>query len=251
MTPTPTPTVTGAAALPRVNLLPPEIHQQAYARRITAGLAALVVVAVITTGLLYLQARHEVRSAQNDLDKQAAQQQELISEKGKLDVVGQVRAQVDATEATLTYAMGSQLSWSVILTNLAKVTPKQITYSSIDASILDQTAPSSAGGQLPGPGVVGNLALKGTTPIHEDVAALMRATKKVPGLVSPYFTNSTEGMLSGSLQMGVTFDASSSIIEWPTILGPYATGAIDATSAPTKAVTGTATSKTAPAAGNQ
>src|SRR5438309_5065827 len=86
----------GAVVLPRVNLLPPEIHEAARFRRFQLAMAGAGVAAVAIVGFLGYSAHHGVSSAQGQLDAAKQQQSSLQHQLAGLQSVRDVYTQVAA-----------------------------------------------------------------------------------------------------------------------------------------------------------
>jgi len=80
-------TATILADLPRVNLLPPEIHENRDFRRLATGLGALVALSIVGVGALYVHGKSAVQSATDALAADQQQQVTLQRELTKLQYV--------------------------------------------------------------------------------------------------------------------------------------------------------------------
>lgn len=194
-----TSTVTRLAALPRVNLLPPEIEEQRRFRRVQAGLGAAVAVAVGVVGLLYANASSGVGEAQEQLDAARAKTARVNAETRRYAHVPQVYAQVAASEAMLTQAMGKEVRWSYYLNDLSLsipgrvwLTQLQITQN-VDAANGTGGQSASGSGENPlAPTGIAQITFRGTARSHDDVAAWLEALAKQRGYTNPSFSTSTE-----------------------------------------------------------
>lgn len=203
------------AALPRVNLLPPEIEEGRRLRRVQAGLGAGVVGAVAVVGVLTLMAAQQVSSAQDDLDGSKAQGQTLQAQVDSYADVPAVYAQVDAAEAQLSQAMGSEIRWSYFLNDLSLRTPSKVWLESLTVTSQDAAAAAATAtgtGEYLQPGLA-QISVEGRGYRHNDVAAWLEALSKEKGVSQPYFTTSkqdtvgTEDAVSFTSQATVTEDA--------------------------------------------
>jgi Tfp pilus assembly protein PilN len=211
-TPTVQQTSTQLVALPRVNLLPPEIEAARRFRRVQAGLGAGVAAAVVVAGALVVMANGQVNDAKDDLATAKSRGASLQAEQAKYAEVPLVYAQVEAGEAQLSQAMGKEIRWSYFLNDLSLRTPAKVWLTgmtvteSVDAPVA--AAPTSQTYGTPG---IGTITFQGKGYRHNDVAAWLRALGNQPGLADPYFTNSTQEKIGA--EDSVTFDSQAVITE--------------------------------------
>jgi Tfp pilus assembly protein PilN len=214
MTTTATETTT-LVALPRVNLLPPEIGAANRLRKLQIGLGAGVGASVLVVGALVLAAAGQVSDAQDGLDASKARGTALQAETNKYADVPAVYAAVDAKEAQLTLAMGKEIRWSYFLNDLSLITPGKIWLTNLTvAETVDAAAVAApvAGTAVPvGPATIGTLTVTGKGSEHNDVAAWLRALAGQKGLTDPYFTRSTQEVIG--TERAVTFDSQAKITE--------------------------------------
>ncbi|HLZ37285.1 MAG TPA: hypothetical protein VKP64_05905 [Mycobacteriales bacterium] len=147
-----TSTVTRLAALPRVNLLPPEIEEQGRFRRFQAGLGAAAAVTVGVVGLLYVNASGSVTEAQQGLDAAQAKTATVNAETSRYAHVPEVYAQVAASEAMLTQAMGKEVRWSYYLNDLSLSLPGRVWLTQLQITQNVDAAASSGGQSASGSG---------------------------------------------------------------------------------------------------
>jgi Tfp pilus assembly protein PilN len=197
MTTSATETTTTLVALPRVNLLPPEIGAARRLRKLQAGLGAGVGASVLVVGALVLAAAGQVGDAQDGLDTAKAQGTALQAETNKYADVPAVYAAVDAKEAQLNLAMGKEIRWSYFLNDLSLITPGKVWLENVTvAENVDPApvaaAPAVAGAAPVNPAGIGTLTVSGRGFQHNDVAAWLRALAGQKGLANPYFTLSEQ-----------------------------------------------------------
>jgi Tfp pilus assembly protein PilN len=189
-----------AATSPRVNLMPPEIAEAARFRQIQALLGAGIGLAVVVVALLYLNAHNSVSSAQTELDQAVQQQASLQTKLDSLASVAQTFAAVEARQAMLSQAMGSEVRWSGVLSDLSIRMPSNVWLTGLTVTETPATAaaPASAqtlGGTAPAasaPVAIGTLTFSAFGLKHDDVAAWLDAMAKEPKFSNPAFTSSTE-----------------------------------------------------------
>jgi Tfp pilus assembly protein PilN len=216
MTSTATETTTTLVALPRVNLLPPEISAARRLRKLQVGLGAGVGASVLVVGALVLAAAGQVADAQDGLDASKARGAALQSETNKYADVPAVYAAVDVKEAQLSLAMAREIRWSYFLNDLSLRTPGKVWLTgmtveeTVDSGVPGAT-PAVAGTQtLATPGI-GTITFAGSGYEHNDVASWLRALAGQKGLADPYFTRSTEEKIGD--QDAVTFDSQAVITD--------------------------------------
>lgn len=214
MTTTATETTTQLVALPRVNLLPPEIGQARRLRKLQAGLGAGVGASVLVVGALALAAAGQVSDAQDGLDTAKARNSQLQAETAKYADVPAVYAAVDAKKAQLELAMGKEVRWSYFLNDLSLRTPGKVWLDSVTVSEVVDASPAGTAvplaQTLTTPGV-GTVTFSGHGYQHNDVASWLRALGQQDGLADPYFTKSAEEAIGD--QDSVTFESQAVITE--------------------------------------
>jgi Tfp pilus assembly protein PilN len=180
--------------LPRVNLLPPEIAEAKKLRKVQMGLGAAGFGAVALVGLLYMGASHSVSSAQQALDTAQSRQTSLNGQIGKYgDVTGTI-AKAQAAQVQLTNAMGDEVRFSKLLTDLSLSVPSTVWLKGLSFA---GPAPTGAAPTSPSSNAIGTLTVSGAGFTHDDVALWLEAVAGIGGTgkntyANPYFTNSTE-----------------------------------------------------------
>jgi Tfp pilus assembly protein PilN len=179
----------GAAALPRVNLLPPEIAEAARFRRVQLAMGGAVLVAVVAVAGLHMHAKSGVSSAQQSLTAAQASNTVLQSKLNGLAHVSATYAAVQNQRTMLQSAMGTEVNWSSMLADLSLRMPSNVWLTAIQA-----TETSAPGSQTPTtvPGTIGTVLFSGVGYQHSDVAAWLIALAKERGYTQPTFTGSTE-----------------------------------------------------------
>lgn len=203
-------TTTRTATPPRVNLLPPEIGEQARFRKVQTGLALAVLAAAGLAGLLYFMAAGEADEASRELDASRATTATLQADAAKYAEVPQVYSQVAAAQAQLAQAMGQEIRWSYYLNDLSLRIPEDLW---LDRLTVTQNVDATAG-TLPtanptSPAAVATVTFEGTALEHVDVAAWLRSLLKMQGHYDPYFTRSDRSTIGDTPV--VNFDSSVSI----------------------------------------
>ena len=194
-----TSTVTRLAALPRVNLLPPEIEEQRRFRRFQAGLGAAVAVAVGVVGLLYVDASGSVTEAQQELDAAQAKTATVNAETRRYAHVPEVYAQVAASEAMLTQAMGKEVPLVVLPERPEPVDPRpRVAHATADhperrrGGLHRRSVGVGQQRQPARPHGIAQITFRGIARSHDDVATWLEALAKQRGYTNPSFSTSTE-----------------------------------------------------------
>ena len=147
VTTTEAPQQASSAAMPRINLMPPEIAESARLRQVQLVAVLIVILAIAIDVVLYLGAHKKVSTAQSALNDAKTQQTELQSKLDSLASVQQTFADVQAKQALLTSAMGEEVRWSYVLNDLSLRMPSNVFLTSLAVSetALPGTAPRAAG----------------------------------------------------------------------------------------------------------
>jgi Tfp pilus assembly protein PilN len=191
-------TSTSVGALPRVNLLPPEIAEAQRFRRFQLAMGAAVVVAVVAVGGLYWHTKHDVSSAQSQLNAAQAQQAATQQKLNSLQSVGTTYADVAAKQAELASAMGQEIKWSNVLNDLSLRIPSNVWLTAISAteSTAGGTATTSpATGAVVDPDAIGSVNFSGVGLKQGDVATWLDALAREKGFIDPTFSSASEGLI--------------------------------------------------------
>lgn len=184
------PVGTGLVALPRVNLLPPEIGEAARFRRVQLALGGGVLAAVGVVALLFVGASSSLSEANTELEASTATGSQLQGETAKYADVTAVYAQAAAAEAMLTQAMGEEVRYSQFLNDLSLTVPDNIWIKNI--AFNQAAVPPALGSTEPG---IGTVTFSGVAFKHDDVAVWLESLAKQKGYANPYFSNSTEALI--------------------------------------------------------
>ncbi len=189
---------TGVAAMPRVNLMPPEIAEAERFRRLQLAMGGAVVIAAVAVGGLYMHARSGISSAQNQVSSAQTQNTALTAKLNGLASVKQTFAAVQSKQQLLQQAMGQEINWSYMLNDLSLRLPSDVWLTAIQASEVVPGIGTAAGAgsatALPGAAAsdIGTVAFSGVGLRHDNVAAWLDAMSKEHGFTQPTFTGSTE-----------------------------------------------------------
>lgn len=181
----------GPVVLPRVNLLPPEIAEGRRLRRIQYGLGAAVLGAVGLVAAGFVLASGAAGSAQSEVDAARAENSKLTAESAKFSSVTAVYAQAAAAQGMLTQAMGQEVRYSRLLSDLSLSVPQNVWLTQLTYS---QTPPSQPTLGMPGTGI-GTMTVTGKAFSHDDVAVWLESLAGQKSLQNPYFSSSTESLI--------------------------------------------------------
>jgi len=184
------PVGTGVVALPKVNLLPPEIAEQARFRRIQIALGGGVLAALGVVALLYVGASSSLSEANAELETANAAGAQLQAESAKYGDVTAVYARAAAAEAMLTQAMGEEVRYSQFLNDLSLTVPENVWVKNV--SFAQAAVPPALGSTVPG---IGTVTFTGVGFKHDDVAVWLESLAKQKGYTNPYFSSSTEALV--------------------------------------------------------
>jgi Tfp pilus assembly protein PilN len=182
-------TGSGLAALPRVNLLPPEIEERRRFRRIQYGLGAGLLATVGVVAALYVGAAGSVTDANEELTVAKADGSSLQAEAAQYKDVTAVYTQAAAAQAMLTQAMGQEVRYSELLSDLSLSIPENVWVKNV--SFTQAAAPPAVGSTEPG---IGTLTVSGVGFSHEDVAVWLESLVS-DNYSNPYFSSSTEALI--------------------------------------------------------
>lgn len=206
--------LTTGFTLPRVNLLPPEVHQARKLRRLQVGLGVGLAGLVVVIGAAYLVEDQNAHQASDDLASVQAQSVTLNAQKAQYADVPQTLSAIDAAETARQTAMTNDIAWYRYLNDLSYVTPPntwltQLTVNMAGASGASTTAAAGLPSPTSSTPSIATITFAGTAKNHNDVASWLDAIAKEKGWTNVYFTNSTVGAI-GSTPI-VTFASSASV----------------------------------------
>lgn len=192
-------TTTRIAELPSVNLIPPEIQEERNFRRLQAGLAAIVVLAIAGVGALYVHDRKAVHQGQAELAAAQETQQRLQREMNGLRDVTETANQLQAAENALTQVRSTNVRWSDTLADLSASLPDGVWYTSL--GIKETVQPGAYPKSTAVPLEVGTIQFGATGyvhkqvdgwPVHNVVAGWLDAMSKIVYFSDAMFSTSQE-----------------------------------------------------------
>jgi Tfp pilus assembly protein PilN len=184
----------GIAAMPRVNLMPPEIGEAERFRRLQLAMGGAVIVSAVLVGALYQHAKSGISDAQTQVDTAQAQHTALQTKLNTLSTVSQTFADVQAKQAVLQEAMGQEIRWSYMLNDLSFRIPSNVWLTTIQATE-NTTLGAAASTDPAAAGALGEVAFSGVAFKHDDVATWLDSLAKEKGYSDPTFSNSTENLI--------------------------------------------------------
>jgi Tfp pilus assembly protein PilN len=186
---------TGRAPLPRVNLLPPEVHQARQLRRLQLALGAGVAFVALAVGGVYLLEAQDANAAKESLSAAQAKGSTLNAQKAQYADVPRTLAAIDSAEAARQSAMAQDVQWYRYLNDLSYVTPKNAFMQTLDVSL------NQAGATTANPVAhagIATVTVTGAAKAHNDVATWLNAAAKEPGWTDAYFTSSEKQDMNGA-----------------------------------------------------
>ncbi|MDX6285424.1 MAG: type pilus assembly protein PilN [Frankiales bacterium] len=194
---TPTLTTTQLAALPRVNLLPPEIAERRRARLVQVGMGAAFAASVVVIGAVYMLAHQGATNAKSDLEAAQTLNTSLKAQVTKFDGDQAKRADLISQQGLLTTAMGREIQWSHFMNDLSLRIPenvwvKHITFT--ETAVPGGVAPPANSAALPDAGL-GKITFEGVAYTHDDVATWLDSLAREKGYANPYFTTSVTAFI--------------------------------------------------------
>jgi len=184
---------TDVAAMPRVNLLPPEIAEAQRFRRVQMGLGGAVVAAFAVVGVLYVGAMSDAGSAEEELEQTQAKSVALKGEERRYAAVPAVAKALEDADKRLAGAMGEEILWSNVMNDMGLTIPRRVWFTNFSATQTltsgTKAAPATAAGPVLSTGI-GQVKIEGIAYGHKDVATLLDALAKQEGHRDPYYTAS-------------------------------------------------------------
>ena len=187
-------TATTAGALPRVNLLPPEITERQVLRRVQTGIGAGVLAALAVTALLHLSATSSVAEAQEQVDAASVQHSQLVQRAAAFRDVTAVYARTAAAEAMLVDAMSEEVRYSRFLNSFSHTLPERVWVTDL---VFTQGGGSGAAAATPATAGIGTVTISGTAYSHDDVAVWLESLAAQEGYDAAYLQSATERRLGG------------------------------------------------------
>ena len=179
------------APVPRVNLLPPEILAARGFRTVQIRLALLVVTTFLVAGGGVVWAQLRVAGARAALDATTAQTAVLHRQEATYAEVPRVGQQVTEAKAVRELALGQDVLWYRLLSDVALATPSTVWLTTLNASLSGSPSTAGAAGAAGkgGPSSdpltptgIGTVLVTGSAAGYPDVAAWLDSIVRVSGL---------------------------------------------------------------------
>jgi Tfp pilus assembly protein PilN len=181
-------------ALPRVNLLPPEIEERRRQQVVKVALGGAVVASMAVVAVLFLGAVSQEHSAKQALASSKSQNDALQRQAAQYADVPATYVAVASAKTQLGQAMGQEVRWSYFLNDLSLRMPTNVWLTKL--SITQSVDGTPAGGSASGAGTalftpgLGQITVEGNALVNNDVAAWLESLARQKGLNQVYFTDS-------------------------------------------------------------
>lgn len=177
-----------ALALPRVNLLPPEIAARARLRRVQLALGGGLLATAGVVAVLYVGAAAGVSEAGDELTAASGRGAALQTEARSYGEVNAVYEQAAKARALLVSAMGEEVRFSTFLDDLSKTVPEHVWLKDVTFTQVPPVGTATAPG-------IGTASFTGVGFRHEDVATWLETLEAQPGFTDPYVSDATAGTI--------------------------------------------------------
>lgn len=194
------------SALPRVDLLPPEIGQRSRQRRVQVAVGCGLLAAVGVVAALSTAGEAARQDADAELTVVSARGAALQAETAKYVDVLAVHQRADGAQDMLSLALAEEVRFSELLDDLSRTVPDNVSLDAVTFSQPTPAPPAVAGGE---PGI-GTVTFTGAALSHDDVAAWLDSLATQDGYAEPSLTSSTASSTAnaGDGQATVTFTSS-------------------------------------------
>jgi Tfp pilus assembly protein PilN len=188
-------TVTAAppipVALPRVNLLPPEIHAGRTLRRVQMGFGAAALASLLAVGGLWYNANLSVQSEQSRLDAATVAQAKATADVQKLSWVTATLNAIDTRKAMVGGALQNEVQWSRYFNDLSITVPPSVWVQNMTVTPATAAPPAASGSAATQSPAVATISFSGYALSHDDVALWLESFAKQKAYVNVYFSDST------------------------------------------------------------
>lgn len=196
------------AALPQVNLLPPEIRAFRALGRIKRGLAFGLVAVLLLAALAYLWAMLQVSSASRELADSQADTVRLTDQQQQYAEVPVVLGQLNTLRTAREQGFSTEIEWTPYLKAIFAVMPEGVSISSIVVSgATPMLAPAPASDPLQAPSVT-RIEFTGRSATLPDTGGWVDALNSIPGFSDAWVSSAT---VAEDENYGVHYEVVSSV----------------------------------------
>lgn len=199
-----------AAVVPRVDLLPTAIRERKRTRRAKRSAVVVGAAALVGVAAMYAIAMLDANSAQEELDAVISRGSILAAQQAKYAEVPRVFNAAESAQRQLSTAMGSEVRWSEVLSDISTYLPPGVGLTSINASLVQGAAqlpvaagatpvPGAPGTAVNGAAPIGTISYEGDAKVLGSVATwLDRVAAQRGTLANAYVTKSSRGSAATS-----------------------------------------------------
>jgi Tfp pilus assembly protein PilN len=176
----------------RINLLPQEERVKASRERGLIWAILILVAVVVVLGLVYVKARSDVNSKQNELASIQAETATVQAKIAELSPYAALQAQRTAMTDTAKAIYESSVPFSILLQELSLVIPENVRLQTLTATVPATMLPGAAAAAgAPATAASVDVTFSGQTEKHRDVAEFMTRLGLLPQLKGITLTSST------------------------------------------------------------
>jgi Tfp pilus assembly protein PilN len=208
-------TPTRLAAMPRVNLLPPEIAEAARLKRLKSILLVLLLAVTGLVVLGFLMVSGQIGAAEDDLAVVEAEGVALQNEVATYAEVPQVYGAVRTAQTNLVTASAPEIRWSFYLNDLSLTIPSTSRIVSMTAvnqlaaaQITGPTAETTVGVTPLGATSVGSVAFSSRTTDLDAIASWLQSLARQDGYIEPTVESAVKAEVTDAV--GEFYDVESS-----------------------------------------
>lgn len=199
----------GGASFPIVNLLPPAVMEEFKVRKARMVLLAGAGAAALVVGAGWVLANQSAQAAEQTLAQAQAQNASLLLEAARYSTVPATEQAIDQAEGRLVAAMGDEVRWSIILTELSTSMPANVSLTSFNATVAPAgESATTAPGTTPG---IGTVTFAGEGLAFDDVADWLDVLAEEPIYAQSLLSRVAQREGDGA--NGVDFDASATLTD--------------------------------------
>jgi Tfp pilus assembly protein PilN len=175
----------------RINLLPQEERVKASRERGLIWAILILVAVVVVLGLVYVKARSDVSSKENELAAIQAETATVQAKIAALSPYAALQAQRTAMTDNAKAIYESSVPFSILLQELSLVIPENVRLQTLTATVPATMLPGAAAGATAPAAASVDVTFSGQTEKHRDVAEFMTRLGLLPQLKNITLTSST------------------------------------------------------------